>query len=129
MATFAPTSDLEKVKTAYLTFNIGQAAGTYDLGTVSGGDILILQVAPYNSVAGAGLTSASIQTNDTGVTTILATTLLAALTGGLNLSLFNTPFVLPSGKKIQGTVVGIGSAGTIKLAVRYQPLTSGALLS
>jgi len=126
---FGPLTDLSFVKTAYLTFNLAQAAATYDLGTVSGGDILVLTAAPYNSVAAGGLTTAAITTNDTLPTAILAATALVTLTGGLNLTLFNTPFVLPSGKKIQGVIVGAGNAGTIKLAVRYQSLANGAVLA
>lgn len=131
MSTFAPgMADTEKIKTAYLTFDLAQAAGTYDLGTVAGGDIFILMIALYNSIAGGGLTSVAITTNDTTPTAILATAFpLAGLTGGLNLALFNAPFVLPSEKKIQGIIVGAGSAGMINLAVRYQPLTNGAMLS
>lgn len=124
-----PTPDTSLTKTAYLTFNLSQNAGTYDLGVVSGGDIAISQIIPYNSVAGAGFTTAAIATNDTTPTVIAAATAAAVLTGGLSMTPITVPIVLPSGKKIQGTIVGTGSGGTIKVAVIYHPLANGAVLA
>lgn len=130
MPVWAPdTQQTERTKTVVLSCNIGQAAGTYTAGTVSGGDILIVSISPFMSVAGVGLTSVVVQTNNTTADVLLASTLLAALTVGKNLTPYTTPSVLPSGKLIQYTVVGIGSAGTLQLAVRYQALTSGASLA
>lgn len=108
------------------TFNLAQNAGAYDIATVTGGDILIIGIALYNDVAAGGLTSISIGTNDTTPVAILGSTNLAALTGGLNLTPFTTQTVLGSGKKIRGTIVGTGNAGSVKLAVRYMQLASAA---
>lgn len=108
------------------TMNLNQNAGTYDLLTVSGGNIDIVGIEFYNDVAAAGLTSVSAATNDTTPTTVLATTNLAALTGGKNLTAFSTPTILGTGKKIQYTVVGNGSAGSIQVMVRYLSMTPGA---
>jgi hypothetical protein len=109
-------------------FDLARAAATYDIATASG-RILILEVIPYNDVAAAGLTSITIQTNDTTPTTLLGSTLLAALTGGKSLTAFITRTVLGSGKKIRGTIVGTGTAGSIKVAVLYVPLSATATLS
>lgn len=130
MAVWAPSvQDTEKAILKVFSFSMNQAAGTYTIGTVSGGDIVIQSIIPYVSVAGVGLTSVAVQTDDTTVTTILATTLLAALTGGKNLAILNTPFYLPSGKHIQGTIVGAGSGGNLQLAVLYYRVASGAVIS
>jgi hypothetical protein len=109
-------------------FNLARVAATYDIATASG-RILILEVVPYNDVAAAGLTSVTIQTNDATPATLLGSTLLAALSGGKSLTPFLTRIVLGSGKKIQGTIVGTGAAGSIKVAVRYMPLSATATLS
>jgi hypothetical protein len=96
-----------------------KAAGTYDICTASEQSIVIPH-GLYTKVAAVGLTSVAIQTNDTTVTTILTAGegILASLTVGKNithtLSVVN-PFVLGTGKKIQYTVVGTGSSGTITL--------------
>ncbi len=111
------------------TFTLTNNAGAYALATATGGDILVLDCLPYNDAAAVGLTSVSISTDDTTPVAILASTLLAAMTGGKNLTALTTPFVLKSGKKIVGTIVGTGSGGTIKLAVLYLPLASGASLA
>lgn len=60
-----------------------------------------------------------VSTNNTTPDPLLASVLLAALTGGENLTSFVGPLVLPSTKKGQYTIVGIGSAGTITVVVEY----------
>lgn len=127
LTTILPDTSL--VKVADLTFNMGQAGGTYDIGTVSGGDIEIIDIAFQTTVAALGLTSVTVQTNNAVPDTLLASVLLAALLAGANATPFTGKIRLASGKKIQGTVVGTGSAGTMKVSVRYQPLAQGALIA
>lgn len=121
-------ADVNQLYTKTYSFNMSQAAGTYTIGTVSSGDIMVQDVTCYVSVAAVGLVSVAIQTNDTTVSTILATTLLVALTGGKNLTPFTTLTYLPSGKLIQGTIVGTGSGGTLLVVVRYVKMASASVL-
>jgi len=110
------------------TLNLAQAAATYDICTASGGDVLVMIAAPFVSVAAVGLVSDSIQSNNTTPDIIMAAGvgLLGSLTAGKNMAPFATAFVLPSGKKLQHTIVGTGSGGTILLAVQYMRLAAGA---
>lgn len=119
-------SDIPRVKSG--AFNVAQNAGTYDLLTASG-DVYIEILAAYVKVAGAGFTSCSIATNHTVPKNIVASTLVASVTLDLSMSLVTTGFLLPSGKKIQGTIVGTGSAGEIDVIVRWAPVTTGAVLN
>jgi hypothetical protein len=124
----APTNQLFVVTA---TLNLAQVAGTYDVLTASGGDILIQDVTIFNSVAALGLVSAALATNNTTPDVLLAagTGLLGALTGGKNFTPVQTPIYLPSGKKIQGAIVGTGSAGAIIVTVRYFKVAAASLLS
>lgn len=121
-------ADVNQLYTKTYSFNMSQAAGTYTIGTVSGGDIMVQDVTCYVSVAAVGLVSVAVQTNDTTVSQMLATTLLASLTGGKSLTPFATLTYLPSGKLIQGTIVGTGSGGTLLIVVRYIKLASASVL-
>lgn len=111
----APATSQVKV----FTVSLAQSAGTYDVFSASGGDVFIKRIVPYVDSAAAGLTSITLQTDDTTSVAILSSTLLAALTAGKNLTPFTTPTLLKSGKKGQITIVGIGSAGSLKVAVEF----------
>lgn len=106
-------------RTQEFTMDLAQVAGTYDLFTASG-NVVIDRIDFYNAVAGAGLTSVSSATNDGTPTTLLSSVLLAALTGGVSLTPYTTPFVLGDGKKGRYTIVGTGTAGTIIAIVKYR---------
>jgi len=125
MSTFAPAPSTVTKATA----NLSQVAATYDLVTATGGDVLVTRVTPFVSVAATGLVSITMQTNNTAADAVLASTLLNALTGGTKLAVLATPVFLPSGKKIQYTIVGTGTAGSLKVALEYQPLDAGATLA
>jgi hypothetical protein len=118
--------DTSQLVSATFTFSLNQNAGTYNIGTVSVGGILIQDITIYNSVAATGLTSVAMATDDTTPATILSTVLLASLTGGVNLTPYSTRTYLPSGKHIQGTIVGNGTAGAIIVVVRYYRTVTGA---
>lgn len=128
---FGGLIDTEKNKTVALTLNLAQAAATYDAGTVSGGSIMLLEAVAYVSVVGATFDSVSIQTNNTTAVEILSAAegAVANITADKNLKVFTTKTVIPSGKKIQFTIVGSTGTGTIILYVRYQPLANGAVLA
>lgn len=109
--------------------SLNHAAGTYDIFTATGGDILIKRITFFNDVAGVGLTSVSMSDNNSTPDLLLASTPVASLTGGVVLPAAQlTPFTLFSGNKIQETIVGPGSAGSIVVGVEYRPLTIGATL-
>lgn len=129
MGTWGPLPDLSVEKAVLLSVSMAQAAGTYTVGTVSGGDIMVTRIQPFVSVSAGGLTSITLQTNNATLDVILAATLLATLTAGRNQAPLVTPFVLPSTKLIQMVIVGTGNAGTLQLAVTYRPLANGAVLS
>lgn len=119
------TASMAKMKTA--SFNLAQSAGSYDLLTASG-DVYVEVLSAYVKTAGAGFTSAAIATDHTTPKSIVAAALVAAVTLDLSMTLVNTDFVLPNGKKIRGTIVGTGSGGEIVLVVRYSPITANATL-
>lgn len=119
-------SDNQIYKSKTFTINLSQVAATYDMCTASGGNVDVVGIEFYNDVAATGLVSMTVQTNDTTVTTVLASVLLAALTGGKNLTNLTTSFILPSTKKIQYTITGTGTGGSIKATVRYFSTVAGA---
>lgn len=127
MPLFIPADpSIPRVKTAI--FSLNQNAGTYDLLTATG-DVYIEILAGYAKTAGFGFTTAAIATNHTVPKSIVAATAAASVTLDLAMTLVTTSFVLPSTKKIQGTIVGTGSAGEIDLIVRWSPITAGATLT
>lgn len=109
-------------------FSLNAAAATYDILTATGGDILVEIEQVYVKTAAAGLTSAAIATNHATPKSVVASALLAAITLDLAMTVVTSKFVLPSGKKIQGTIVGTGSGGEIDVVVKYTPLDAGATL-
>lgn len=113
-----PATSLVKTFTA----NLSQAAGTYDLFTSTGQNTLIKSINFYVGVAAAGLTSITVQSNNTTPVALLASTALAALTADKNLTAYVGPFLLPSTKKVQYTIVGTGSGGgTLLVTVEFYP--------
>jgi hypothetical protein len=129
----APPTALQAVT---LTANLAQAAATYDLGTVSGGNIVIdiQRLAIYVATAGATLTSVSIQTNQTNATTILSAAegAVANLIAQKNL-VRAIPVIgglfLASGQKLQYTIVGVTGTGSLTVAVPFMALTAGATIA
>lgn len=127
MQTFGPSgADALRIKNG--VFNLSQSAGTYDILTATG-DVWIEVSAAYIKTAGVGLTSCTIQTNHSTPKSIVASTLLVGLTIDTALAVVTASFLLPSTKKIQGTIVGTGSGGEIDVVIKYAPLTAGATLA
>lgn len=128
MNTWAPNAnvDLPKIKTG--VFNTSQNAGTYDLLTASG-DVYVEVLAVYVKTAGAGFTTAAVATNHTTPKSIVAATAAVGITLDLAMTVVSAAFMLPSGKKIQGTIVGTGSGGEIDVIVRWSAVSAGATLS
>lgn len=127
-----PVLDTSLVKVADFTIDpvkVGGVGTTYDLATVAGGAIEIISAVAYVGTAVTGLTTLAVTTNNTVPVVLLAATAAAALTADLSLTPFVTRIRLASGKKIQYTVVGTGTAGTMTLVVEYRPLAVGATIS
>lgn len=111
------------------SINLAQNAGTYTAATATGGDVYIEIATAYVKTAATGLTSALIVTNHaTAPKSIVASTLLASITGDASLTVVTTSFILPSTKAIQYTIVGTGSGGVITLVTKWSPVTAGATL-
>lgn len=129
-ASWAPTLlPTQQLFIAQGTCNLAQGVGTYDVLTVSGGDVLIDKVIAYVSTAAVGLVTDAIATNNTTPDVILAALAAASITAGKNLTPVISPIYLPSTKKIQHTIVGTGSAGVINIVVFYYKLSATSLLS
>lgn len=127
MPLFSPADQsIPRVKEA--VFNTNQNAGTYDLLTATG-DVYVEILAAYVKIAGAGFTTAAIATNHGTPKSVVAATAAASVTLDLAMTVVSAAFLLPSTKKIQGTIVGTGSGGEIDLVVRYTPVTAGATLA
>lgn len=123
-------ADTEKTLAKSYSMNVQQAAATYDIATATGGDIYIKSAKVYVGTAVITLTSVSIQTNMTTAVVIMSAVegAVANLTGDKNITIaFATPFILPSTKKLQFTIVGVTSGqGTMKLIVEYMRCAAGA---
>lgn len=95
--------------------DLEQAAGSYDI--LEGNTASLVEVyAVYSAAPGAGLVSVSLQTDDDTPDVLLtaAEGALANLTGGKNLTFARTkPLVIPNGKKLQATIVGTGTGGSL----------------
>lgn len=133
--TFQPIP-LSLMQAMPFTANLAQAAGTYDLCTVTGGDVVLdlQKFSVYVATAGATLTSVSIQTDQTNPTTLLSAAegALANLVAQKNL-VRATPAVggllLKSGQKVRYTIVGLTGSGSLTVTVPFLTITAGASLA
>lgn len=103
--------------------NLAQGAGTYDLVTAASA-LVVYGCNLYVATAGVGLVSVAIQSNTTVPFVVLSATdgAVANLVLGTNLSTTWTqaqPFYMPAGSKVQYTIVGTGSAGSIVASLFY----------
>lgn len=131
MGSWGANSTTPRDETKTFALNLNQGAATYDLFTASGGDVELISMTFYVSVAGGGLTSVSVQDNDSVPTEYLSAAegAVAGILSGKNLKSYATKKILASGKKVQYTIVGAGNAGTIKATVVYRPTIAGATIS
>jgi len=121
------------IQTAQFTISLNFGAGTTTVATATG-DLIIDAITLYCSVAGAGLTSLAIQTNQTTNYVVLNSTdgAVANLTAGKVIATTWTqaqPFFLLSGQLIQRTIAGTGTNGTIIMSVRYRGVTTTGSLA
>lgn len=113
------------------TANLAQAAATYDLATVTGGDLMLTKSSIYVVTAGATFTSAAIATNQTSVTNIM-TAVEGAVANLIAQKLIpianaNFPILLRSGQKIQYIIVGVTGTGSLLCTFEYNSITGGVL--
>lgn len=109
------------------TANLAQNAGTYTLATASA-DMVIKSISTFVATAPTGLTSITVQSNNATGDIILASTLLATMTAGKNLTPVSLPFVLPSTKLLTYTIVGNGTGtGALTVIVELASPTGGTL--
>lgn len=111
-----------------LVFNLNAAAATYTLATAVG-DVWVEVIGNQVKVAAGGLTSAQLVTDHATPKAITASTILASLTLDANIAQTTSLFLLPSGKRIQGIIVGTGNAGEWDVFIRWSPATAGASLA
>lgn len=121
-------NDINGLRVTSKDFSLNAVAGTYDLLTATGGDVWVEISQAYVKTAAAGLTSALIATNHASAKSIVASIARASITADLIMTVVVPQFILPSGKKIQGTIVGTGTGGDIILVVKYFPLVPDATL-
>jgi hypothetical protein len=119
------------------TFDLNQAASTYDLYTATGGTLFVQQVtftlpASPDVTDDATITSISIQTDTAVPITILsaAAGAKANLIAGTTFT-YSTPFYLPTGKKIQITINGGAADATTTCTAnaRYSSSNPAAYLA
>ena len=110
-----------------IPISLARSAGTYDV-LVANEDMLIKRDNTYVSQGASGVTSVSIQSNCAVPDVVLGSTLLVNLILGKNLAALGSSFILPAGKKIQVSIVGIGSAGELMLFIEYGCPVAGALV-
>lgn len=128
---FAFQPNLTQIKE--FTADLSQAAGTYDLCTASGKIFIPMKdIACYMSTAGGTLTSVAVQTNQTNATVILTAgegAVASLLAQKVVIHAAEGAITLESGQKIQYTIVGLTGTGSMKVTIRFTPLTSGGTLS
>lgn len=119
---------LNALKVQRFDVSLIHAAGTFDIATATGGDMWVEIEVAQVTVAAIGLTSALLTTNHTTPKVFVASTLLAALLLDSLLAVAVPKFLLPSGKKLQVTIVGTGSAGNIAIIAKTAPASVGGTL-
>lgn len=110
-----------------IIFDLVRPAGTYDLATATG-DVWVEIIGAQVKTAAGGLTSASVVTSHTAPKTVIAAVLLAALILDAQPVVALNSFLLQSGRKIQGTIVGTGTLGELDVVVRWTPVSADAVL-
>jgi hypothetical protein len=118
---------------ATFTLDLSHAAGTFDLCTATGGDIVIWGMALFCTVVGATWTSVAVQTNDTTNFVLLNATdgARANFTAGKNVPITWAQVQkchLRSGQKIQYTMVGSTGSGTALATFMYYAIQGADLV-
>jgi hypothetical protein len=119
------------------TFDLQQAAATYDLYTATGGSVHVenftfTMPSSPDVTDDATITSISIQTDtDTVVTLLSAANGAKANLIADTVFTYSTPFSLPVGKKIQLTIAGgAADASTVcTVSVKYQAVVPAGYLA
>jgi len=121
-------------KVLQLQLDLSQAASTYGLATATmAGDIEVVGMSLYCTVAGATWTSVAIHDDTTAANEILGTTsgAVANFTTEAIVALDwdqSAPFHLAAGQKLLYTIAGSTGSGTALLTVQYVPVKKGGML-
>lgn len=129
---FPVMTDSQMLQLAQFTLSLGQASGTYDICTASG-DLLIDMANVYVATGALLVTSVAIRTNQSTPTDMMSAVegALANLLSQRNMVLASAtrPIYLASGQKLVMVLVGLTGSGSLKLNLRYYPVTAGARLA
>ena len=120
-------------KVAVTTIDLNQAAGTYDLFTGTIQNVVVEKlIIQMPDAAAAGLTSISIQTNETTPQVFINSQqgALGNLTALAQIAK-EAPIVITTGKKIQLTITGTttGGAYVCTITVLYKAVVAGGTLT
>lgn len=126
------TNQLHRDRLLYKSLTLNDEAGSYDIATATGGDILIEDVVLYMVTAGATFDSVSIQTDDTTPFVVMSAVegAVANLTVQTTIKTANSQksFYLASSKKLQYTITGATGSGTCYVLIRYKIISEGSLV-
>ena len=134
LAAVAYTRQAGVMQVKATTFELNQAAASYDLATGTTQDVEIASVTVRNltNMTGGGCTSFSVQTNDTTAQTFISNTsaVKASLAVGAQFSWVGS-CILKATKKIQITINGAASGGTdvMDVVITYRAITTGGYLA
>ncbi len=115
------------------TMNLAQAAGTYDLCTASGGDVIVWAMNVYCTVVGATWTSVTLQTDSTTNFVFMDATqgARANFTAGKDVAITWTQVakaLVRSGNKIRYTIAGATGTGSALVTIQAQSVNGGVLI-
>ena len=115
------------------SMNLGQAAGSYDLCAVSGGDVVIWGMSVFSTANAATWTSVTIQSNSTTPFVFLNATdgARANFTAGKDVPITWTQVakcLIHAGFKIQYTIAGSTGTGVALVTILAQSVSGGVLV-
>lgn len=114
-----------------VTIDLSQAAGTYTLLTASGGDVTVYSIALYATVAGAGFTSVSIETDAATPYVFLSAAdgAVANITSEANVATTWSQaqaIVIGNGHALTYTMAGAAGSGSMRAVIRWLPVDDEA---
>ena len=117
---FINSSGLMSSAIADATFPCNQNAGTYQIGQVYNGRVLISSWGARVAQTVTGLTSVQLQTSS-GIALTPAIPVASLIAGAQASQSLGHPILLEAGESIQAVVVGNGTGGSIDMDFVYTP--------
>ncbi len=96
--------------------DLAHDAGSYAFA-MANEECFIESIAIYCTQAAAGLTSITIDSDDTVPVAILGATVAASITEGTQIGAYVTPFILQYEHSLRVNITGNGSAGALRIMV------------